>query len=82
MQHLEYVWSLLSAIVIVAGAVVWTTSSAPAAVAQPLAAASVEAPEPRSSSVVAWQRPHCRKFSQYEFKVGVIVTPGCPPPTH
>jgi hypothetical protein len=71
MKRFEYVWSLLVALSILGAAVAWTAGTA--SIAYPALASSPAKP----SAVVTWRRTACQQFSQYEFKVGLLLTPGC-----
>ncbi len=71
MKRFEYVWSLLVALIILCGAVAWTAGS------EPILSPAVAASPTQASDVVTWRRTACQQFSQYEFKVGLVVTRGC-----
>jgi hypothetical protein len=70
MNRVEYVWSLLVALIILGGTVVWTAASTP--LTPPVAAAS-----PTPSAATAKLRASCWHYSQHEFKVGLVVDRGC-----
>lgn len=72
MRRFEYVWSLLVAFFILCGALAWTAASPPA---PPLIATDL----PMDSWQVSGPHSPCRKYAQYEFKVGYLVSPSCLP---
>lgn len=72
-MRFEFVWSLIVALFILSGAVAWTTASQPAPV-QAVAKTAKHRP-----SAVGNRQSECRKYAQYEFKVGYMTAPGCLP---
>jgi hypothetical protein len=70
MNRVEYVWSLLVALFILGGTVVWTAASTPLTSRLPAA-------KPTSSAATAKWRTPCWHYSQHEFKVGLVVDRGC-----
>lgn len=74
-MRFEFVWSLVVALVILSGAIAWTAASPPDV---DLAISDKAEDEART----ARRGPRCRKYAQYEFKVGYIVSPSCLPQTN
>ncbi|MCA1583934.1 MAG: hypothetical protein LC791_03875 [Acidobacteria bacterium] len=74
MRRFEFVWSLLVAFFILCGAITWTNASPPSP--------RLIATDPVDSWQTSQQRAPCRKYAQYEFKVGYVVSPSCIPQTN
>lgn len=72
-MRFEFVLSLAAALVILSGAIVWTAAS------QPAARTTIG---DETGNETARYRPGCRRYSQYEFKVGYLVSPNCLPQTN
>jgi hypothetical protein len=70
-MRFEYVWSLAVALIILSGAIAWTAASA-----RDLNSTIARPADPAETLRT---RPGCRKYAQYEFKVGYIVSPSCLP---
>ena len=71
-MRFEFVWSLVVALFILCGAIAWTAASQPVV-------ATVVSEDPGGAGRLTPHRPGCRKYAQYEFKVGYVVSPNCLP---